>query len=199
MQHDMVISNATRSEVRQDLNDALQALNSVNSGAVAPTTLVPYMYWMNSSNNRLYQRDSSNAYWIDCSAATLAGMTANQTITTSQNGLIFGGVTSTNGNSYNAATGELTITSPGNYLVSVSLAWNIPGTASTLILDCFLNGVGYKRVGGALTTSSVNILTGQVSMVCNYNDVIQMRALTSGSSVTLLGNSFLTYISFNRL
>lgn len=64
-QHDYVIENASGASVRLDINDALQAVLTNNSGT-APGTTAAYMLWADtgSSPNLLKIRNSSDGAWI---------------------------------------------------------------------------------------------------------------------------------------
>ena len=64
-QHDYVIANDTAANVRSDLNDALSAIVSQNSGASAPSTTYANMIWYDSGNNILKIRSEADDAWID--------------------------------------------------------------------------------------------------------------------------------------
>ena len=63
-QHDYILDNQNGAQFRADLNLALEAIATVNSGAVAPTTTYAYQYWADTTSGYLKQRDASNADWI---------------------------------------------------------------------------------------------------------------------------------------
>jgi hypothetical protein len=65
-QHDYVIANGTGAAVRSDLNNALAAIVSQNSGAVAPTTTYAYMPWADTgSSPPVFKiRNAANNGWI---------------------------------------------------------------------------------------------------------------------------------------
>jgi hypothetical protein len=65
-QHDMNIGNASGANVRTDLNNCIQALVSNSSGNSAPTTTIPFMFWVDtgSTPNLLKIRNSANSAWI---------------------------------------------------------------------------------------------------------------------------------------
>lgn len=69
-QHDYILNNATGAAFRSDLNAALDAVLTQNSGSSAPTTTKPYMYWASTSDDKLKQRNADNTAWID--VATLS-------------------------------------------------------------------------------------------------------------------------------
>jgi len=66
-QHDLEITNAdanTGASVRAQLNAALQALGSLQSGATAPTTTYAYMLWADTTTGLLKMRNGANDAWI---------------------------------------------------------------------------------------------------------------------------------------
>ena len=63
-QHDYVIANGTGSSVRSDINDALAAIVSQNSGASAPATTYAYQLWADTTTGTLKLRNAANNAWI---------------------------------------------------------------------------------------------------------------------------------------
>ena len=63
-QHDYVIANQSGSAFRADLNNALAASVSINSGSSAPSTTYAYMLWADTTNNVIKLRNSANNAWI---------------------------------------------------------------------------------------------------------------------------------------
>ena len=64
-QHDFDIANATASVARADINTALKALGSLNSGATAPATTYANMIWYDTTANILKMRSEANDAWIN--------------------------------------------------------------------------------------------------------------------------------------
>ena len=63
--HDYTIDNASGSSVRNDLQDALRALNSANSNSSAPTAqLTVFSEWGDTSNHILKRRNQANNDWV---------------------------------------------------------------------------------------------------------------------------------------
>lgn len=66
LQHDYVLDNNPGATFRADLNNALLAEVSNNSGSSAPATTYAYQLWVDTSTTpkKLKIRDSANASWI---------------------------------------------------------------------------------------------------------------------------------------
>ncbi|PKR54395.1 hypothetical protein [Thalassospira marina] len=64
-QHDYQISNGSGLAVRGDVNNALAAIVTQNSGDTAPSPTYPFMWWADSSAGHLKQRNAANTAWID--------------------------------------------------------------------------------------------------------------------------------------
>ena len=87
-QHDYNIANQTGANFRADLNNALLAISSNNSGSSEPSTMYAYEWWIDTSSNVLKLRNSSNNAWItmpfsitadntvDINAGTVNGITS---------------------------------------------------------------------------------------------------------------------------
>ena len=63
-QHDYVIANGTGAAVRSDLNNALAAIVSQNSGATEPATMYAYQWWADTTTGLLKLRNGANNAWI---------------------------------------------------------------------------------------------------------------------------------------
>lgn len=63
-QHDYIIDNALAPAFRLDLNLALNAIATVNSGATAPATVYANMLWYDTTNDLLKIRNEANSAWI---------------------------------------------------------------------------------------------------------------------------------------
>ena len=76
-QHDFNIDNQSAPAFRGDLNNALEALGTLSSGATAPATTYAGMIWHDTAANTLYIRSDADDAWIalgtlDQSANTFA-------------------------------------------------------------------------------------------------------------------------------
>lgn len=63
-QHDYNIANQSGQAFRQDLNNALAAAVTNNSGASAPSTTYAYQYWADTGAGLLKIRNAANSAWI---------------------------------------------------------------------------------------------------------------------------------------
>lgn len=63
-QNDLVIDNQAGAPFRADINGALQALASQQSGSTAPATTYPYQFWADTGAGLLRQRNGANNAWV---------------------------------------------------------------------------------------------------------------------------------------
>ena len=64
VQHDYIIDNDTAANVRADINNALKAIASNNTGTSEPATKYKNQYWYDETNNLLKFRNFDNDAWI---------------------------------------------------------------------------------------------------------------------------------------
>jgi hypothetical protein len=63
-QHDYDIANGTGAAVRSDINNALAAIVSQNSGTSEPATMYAYQIWADTTTGELKLRNAANNAWI---------------------------------------------------------------------------------------------------------------------------------------
>ena len=66
-QHDGTIDNGTGNAVRTDINNALAAINSNNSGASDPSTTYAYQFYADTGDNTLKIRNAANDGFVNVS------------------------------------------------------------------------------------------------------------------------------------
>ena len=76
-QHDYNLANQSGADFRADLNNALSAIVTVNSGASAPSTTFAHQLWVDTSSNVLKIRNAANDAWV----TTGVSITADNTFT----------------------------------------------------------------------------------------------------------------------
>lgn len=80
-QHDFTIDNQSAPAFRGDLNNALEALGTLSSGATAPATTYANMLWYDTANNILKMRSEADDAWIDLGTLDQSGNTFNAAAT----------------------------------------------------------------------------------------------------------------------
>jgi hypothetical protein len=63
-QHDLDVANQGFSAFRTDMNAALAALGTLQSGATAPATTFAHMLWADTTANLLKRRNAANSGWL---------------------------------------------------------------------------------------------------------------------------------------
>jgi hypothetical protein len=96
-QHDYVIANASGAAVRADLNSALSAIVTNNSGATAPATTYAYQWWADTTTGLLKVRNAANSAWVTVGTLATANLglvvapaaagTADQVLATNGSGV----------------------------------------------------------------------------------------------------------------
>ena len=79
-QHDYVIDNASGATVRADINSALGAIQSLNSGTSAPSSTTAGMLWLDTTGGAPYAlkvRDAGNNHWLTLGNVTDPGADGN--------------------------------------------------------------------------------------------------------------------------
>ena len=63
-QHDYVIDNQSAPAARTDINNALAAIRTVNSGATAPASTIADLLWYETDTFTLWKRNAGNTAWV---------------------------------------------------------------------------------------------------------------------------------------
>ena len=187
--HDYVIANGTGAAVRSDLNDALAAIVSNNSGSSEPGTTYAYQWWADTTNNLLKLRNSANNAWI--TLRELDGTLLMEHGTASAPGLAFDGDLNTG--IYRPAADAVGLTTGGEERFAVGgteAVFNDPsndvdfrvesnGQTHMLFVDAGNNrvGIGTASPGRTLTVADTT------------NSVVAIQGSTSGTSNLFLGDS----------
>lgn len=82
-QHDYVIDNASGATVRADINSALSAIQSLNSGTSAPSSTAAGMLWLDTTGGAPYAlkvRDAGNNHWLTLASVTDPGSDGNLSV-----------------------------------------------------------------------------------------------------------------------
>ena len=165
-QHDYVIANGSGSAVRSDLNNALAAIVSHNSGTSEPTTTYAYMPWADTSAGVMKLRNGANNAWI-----TLYQLDGEYTTIPLENG------TAAAPSLYFKTSGTDTgLYSPGTDQVAISTA----GTGRL-----FVDSSGRVGVGTNSPNATLSVASGSTSLMAELNSTNAnggyFSLLTSGS------------------
>ena len=79
-QHDYNIANQSAPNARADINNALAAIVSQNSGNTAPTTTYANQIWYDSSTHILKIRNEADSAWIDLTTLNQTANTASAAV-----------------------------------------------------------------------------------------------------------------------
>ena len=170
-QHDYVIANGTGAAVRSDLNGALGAIVTNNSGAVEPTTTYAYMWWPDTTTGLLKQRNAANTAWI--TIGTLASTNL--------------GLASLAGATF---TGDVVLSSTGSLSLPPGTTAQRPGSPSNGMIrynTTLSQFEGYKAgawgaIGGGATGGSSDDIfyeNGQ-TVTANYTLTTNKNAMSAG-------------------
>ena len=176
-QHDYVISNGTGAAVRSDLNNALAAVVSQNSGATAPTTTYAYMPWADTTTGLFKIRNAANNGWI--TLYKLDGTFSMEAGSASSPGLYFTGDSNTG--IYSPGADQFGITTGGTARLTVDASGNINMDSGTVYVDAANNrlGIGTTSPSYLLHASSSNPRV--VATTTSTSDSATFEAWNTGS------------------
>lgn len=206
-QNDLVIDNQTFPATRADINSALQALGSTNSGSTAPATTYANMLWYDTSNNILKMRAEANDAWISIgylnqSTDTFSLLDDTQTVSTLgvQTGLLGDQATTT----WEGGTGTLqSLVSPANVKAAIVALYSgvsapdfTTQTIFTSSITTAAHGLGAVPSRWAVkivcTLSNLGYAVGDVISLTSHNEGSGFRGNTASVNATniqIAGNS----------
>ena len=193
-QHDLDIANQGFPATRADLNNALQALGSTNSGATAPSTTYANQLWYDTANNIIKIRNEDNdagisVVYLDQTNDAVAQFNVD-------NLRLDGNVLSTTD-----TNGDLTLTPNGTGKVSVSsiaVANTDTDTTNTgsVTLDFSANQNFVLTLTGNVTLANPSDETvGQSGFIVFIQDGTGGRTVSLGTDYETAGGAGLTLSS----
>lgn len=182
-QHDYVIANQSGLAFRQDLNNALLAIVSQNSGATEPSTTYAFQWWADTNTTTLKFRNASNSAWISVGDYSTANFGLLTSATAASTYLALSGGT---------VTGALEIGSAGSLVFEGStadsfettLAVTDPTADRTITLP---NATGTVPLLGLAQTYTA-AQRGSISALTDGATITPDFAVANNFSVTLGGN-----------
>ena len=169
-QHDFIISNQGFPAFRSDLNDGLQALASLSSGATAPSTTYANQLWYDTANDILKIRNEDNDAWISL-------VTLNQTTDAVTS---FANTPSLTGSNTLSGTNTFsgTVVASGNAYMSIDALTD----ASTIAVDMSVGNNFSVTLGGNRTLGNpTNLTAGQSGVIFITQDGTGSRTLAYSS------------------
>jgi hypothetical protein len=181
-QHDYVIANGTGAAVRSDLNNALAAIVSQNSGATAPSTTYAYQWWADTTTGLLKLRNAANNAWItlfqlDGEWSTLAvenGSAAAPSIYFKDSG--------TDTGIYSPGADQFGIATGGTGRLVIDSSGNINIDSNTLYVDASNNRVGVGTSSPSYLLHANGSGTQYIGLTSSTNDAATLLGATSSGS-----------------
>ena len=194
-QHDYNIANQTGANFRADLNNALNAIATNNSGSSEPATMYAYEWWIDTSANVLKLRNSSNNAWItmpfsittdntvDINAGTVNGITSFSF----SSGSTVTAILDEDNFSSNSATALATQQSIKAYVDSQVTAQDldISDGSSTIAIDLDSETLSLLGGTGVTSTASGNGVTFAIGQPVGTSDNVVFNQVTGA----LVGNA----------
>ena len=193
-QHDYVIDNQSSPLARADINNALQAIVTQNSGATAPATTYANMFWYDTATNQVKKRNEANSAWIVLgtidestskftpnSALTTSGIDPATLVTASE------GIASNNN--------DTTLPTSAAVVSYVPVALNASGSAPIYACRAWVNfnGTNPPSVRGSGNVSSVTYnATGDYTILFSTNMPDANYALSGSVTGSFAGVSLST-------
>lgn len=176
-QHDYSIANQSGLAFRQDLNNALAAIVSQNSGTSEPSTTYAYQWWADTTTGDLKLRNAANSAWI--TIGTLAD--TNLGLATAATPTITGTAT---------FTGDVLLSGTGVLDLPVGTTAQRPGSPNSGMirfnsdLTTFegYNGSAWGSIGGGATGggSDAVFLENDNAVTVNYTLTTNKNAVSAG-------------------
>ncbi len=176
-QHDYVIANQSGASFRSDLNNALSAVVSNNSGTSEPSTTYAYQWWADTNTGLLKVRNAANSAWV--TVGTLASANLGLAPTASPS---FTGTATFAGDVLLSGTGQLDL--PAGTTAQRSGSPNSGMIRFNTTLSTFegYNGTAWGSIGGGATgggSDDVFYENGQ-TVTTNYTLTTNKNAVSAG-------------------
>ena len=194
-QHDYNLANQSGADFRADLNNALSAIVTVNSGSSAPSTTFAHQLWVDTSSNVLKIRNAANNAWItsglsittdnsfDINAGTVNGITS----LSFSSGATVASILDEDNLSSDSATALATQQSIKAYVDSQVTAQDldISDGSSTIAIDLDSETLSLLGGTGITSTASGNGVTFAIGQSVGTSDNVVFNQVTGA----LVGNA----------
>jgi hypothetical protein len=195
-QHDYIISDQSAASLRADLNNALSAIVSLNSGATQPSTAYAYQPWADTTTGLLKIRNAANNAWItlgtlsatNLGLLSLAGGTLTGALLANAAGAaatpsLCPDSADTNTGFYGKAADQLGVSAAGTEVgYFASTGWVGPVVATSF------NGgrIGFRNLlhNGRFVVNQRGYVSGTATTAANQYTLDRWRVVVSGQNVT---------------
>ena len=195
-QHDYIIANQSGASFRSDLNNALSAVATNNSGTSEPSTTYAYQWWADTNTGLLKVRNAANSAWVTVGTLATANLGLAPTASPS-----FTGTATFAGDVLLSGTGQLDL--PTGTTAERSGSPNSGMIRFNTTLSTFegYNGTAWGSIGGGATgggSDDVFYENGQ-TVTTNYTLTTNKNAVSAGpitinSGVTVTVPSGATWV-----
>jgi len=192
-QHDYNIANQSGLAFRTDLNNALAAIVSNNSGATEPSTMFAYQWWPDTTTGLLKIRNAANSAWVTVGTLATANLGLLTTTTAASTYLALAGGTIT-GNLEIGSTGSLTFEGSSADANETTLAVTNPTSDRTITLPDATGTVpllGLAQSFSAAQRGTISTLTSASTVTPDFA-LANNFSITLGHTVTLANPTNLT-------
>jgi hypothetical protein len=195
-QHDYSIADQSAAAVRADLNNALGAIATNNSGAAEPSTTYAYQWYVDTSTGTLRIRNAANNGWVSVGAVGTANLGMLPLTGGSLEGALLGDPfgaaatpsfcpdsADTNTGFYGKAADQLGVSAGGTEIgYFASTGWVGPVVATSF------NGgrVGFRNLlhNARFVINQRGYVSGTATTVANQYTLDRWRVVVSGQNVT---------------
>ena len=174
-QHDYDIANQSGANFRADLNNALDAIVSNNSGTNQPSTMFAYEWWVDTTNNLLKIRNSANNAWITLPLSITADNSTSGALTVNGNLSTTGTLDVNGGEIILDADADTSITSDTDDQIDFKTA----GADRVVITSEGKFGIGNQTPSQLLNVQSATFPVAEISCFSDSNP-------TDGSALDLV-------------
>jgi len=176
-QHDYIIANQSGASFRSDLNNALSAVATNNSGTSEPSTTYAYQWWADTNTGLLKVRNAANSAWVTVGTLATANLGLAPTASPS-----FTGTATFAGDVLLSGTGQLDLPTGTTAERSGSPNSGMIRFNTTLTQFEGYNGTAWGAIGGGATGGGSDRIfneNGQ-TVTTNYTLTTSTNAVTAG-------------------
>lgn len=190
-QHDYIIANQSGAAFRADLNNALAAIVSQNSGAAEPSVTYAYMPWADTTNGVFKIRNAANNGWV-----TLYQLDGEWSTIALENGSaaapsLYFKDSGTDTGIYSPGADQVAIATGGEQRVkwgNTEVVFNDGGGDVDFRIEGDTNPNLFKIDAGTDQVQVANLNGGQLAgfrnLLINANPIINQRGWVSGASTS---------------